>query len=84
MGKVLSFPEQIFSEKEIRDFKRRAKVAKLLGVGERWKKIKEETGAHLQTIAIVSKRLKSRTATPKTHSRSRAGKPIFTFGKSVE
>ena len=84
MPKDIIFPRIIFSQKEIRDFQKRTKVVKLLGAGERWKKIKEKTGAHLQTIAIVAKRLKIKKSPLITHSRVREFKPIFTFGKSVE
>jgi len=61
-------------------------VAKLLRVGESWKNIKEETGAHLQTIAIISKRLKSeRTGlnsmvSKKLNERSDGKGPVFVFG----
>ncbi len=83
MKQTLEFSKYIFSEKEIEDLKRRVLVAKLLRVGETWKKIKAETGAHLQTIALVSKRLKKeknlRSVPKKNQTR-----PIFNFGAHKE
>lgn len=81
----LSFPDYVFSQKEIKDLKRRQKVAGMLRVGEKWQKIKGVTGAHLQTIAIISRRLKSQNKIKsKQHGTTDAGtvdkKTIFVFG----
>lgn len=83
MERTLNLPRNALSEKEIKDFERRIKVIKLLRVGERWQKIKEKTGAHLQTIAIIAKRLKKQKQNQKALT-VRQKKPIFIFGQSVE
>jgi|GEM_PF-3649233 uncharacterized protein YerC len=80
----LTFPHYIFSEKEIRDFKRRERVVSLLIKGETWKSIKETTGAHLQTISTISKRLKGTGQKIPTAKGNRLliSKPVFVFGAS--
>lgn len=85
----MNWPDYIFSEKEITDFKRRGEVAKKLKAGITWKNIKETTGAHLQTIAIISKRLKSGKENSSTQRSDGTGpetrnkRPIFVFGRPV-
>lgn len=86
MIKIVNFPQNIFSEKELTDFKRRQEVVRLLGVGETWKNIRSKTGAHLQTIAILAKRLKSQKVDSqfKPSQNQKLSSPIFEFGSSSE
>lgn len=85
MTRIYNFSSQIFSEKEVRDFKRRQEVIRLLRVGETWKKIREKTGAHLQTIALIAKRLKTlKEPKSKTSQTKKPNQAIFVFGQKNE
>ncbi|MCL5004059.1 MAG: Trp family transcriptional regulator [Patescibacteria group bacterium] len=84
---LIKFPQEIFSPKELLDFKRRVRVSEFLKSGKTWNEIRQKTGAHLQTISLVSKRLKAAKSSrpggsiPKTNQRTRRGRTIFVFGQ---
>ena len=84
MNKIITVPAYILSEKEIKDLERRVRVAKLLRVGETWEKIKKATGAHLQTIALVSKRLKLTKTKKGISNQKSVTSSLFSYGQSSE
>ena len=59
-AQIKAFLHDILTEKEIKEFANRWRIAKMLNTGISWNKISQTTGASTATISQINKKVKSK------------------------